>query len=278
MKAVTLFLSISILALNVYSQTGPHFKKVVWIVFENENYTQVLNQEDFAKFAALGVSFSQMMSETHPSQGNYVAMIAGSTLGVKDDKNVDLTSNHIGDLLESNNKDWHVYAEGYPENCFIQARAGDYVRKHNPFLSFTNVSRNPQRCAKITNEKNFFSDFKNNLLAEFTMYIPNMKNDGHDTSIDFAGMWLTKNFGDLLSEPEALKDTLFVISFDESDSRAKNNQIYTVFVGKNIVKGSVNKQLLNHYAILKMIEDEFNLANLGRYDATAPKIENIWSN
>ena len=273
-----LFTIINIFTLNLYSQNSAHFKKVVWVVFENENYSSVSNQADFSKFASYGVSFLQMAAVAHPSQPNYIAMIAGSTLGVVNDKNVDLGTSHIGDLLEKNKMDWRVYAEAYPENCFTAPRAGLYVRKHVPFLSFTNVTGNPKRCAKIVNEKTFFSDLNNDLLPEFTMYIPDMKNDGHDTDINYAGMWLTRKFGDILNHPEALKDTLFIITFDESGMKESLNQIYTVLIGSNILKGTENKQTLNHYALLKLIEDEFNLGNLGRFDVSAPVIENIWKN
>lgn len=279
MKSVILFVVATVISLNVYSsQNQTHFKKVVWITFENENFDPVMNQTDFAQYAGQGVLLSQLMAETHPSQPNYISMIAGSALGVPDDKNIDLSANHIGDLLENKNLDWRVYAESYPENCFAQPRAGDFVRKHVPFLSFVNVTRNPQRCAKIRNEKNFQSDFRNDTLPAFTMYVPNMKNDGHDTSVDFAGKWLTKNFGYILNHPENLKDYLFVITFDESGSKSGSNKVYTVLIGNNIIKGSNNTQPLSHIALLKMIEDEFGLGNLGRYDVSAPVVENIWKN
>lgn len=278
MKSFIVFILLNFLTLNLYSRNVSHFRKVVWIIFENENFDPVFKQADFAKLAGAGVLFTQMTAESHPSQPNYVAMIAGSSLGVSNDKNVELSSTHLGDLLEKSNKDWRVYAEGYPGNCFQSPGSGSYVRKHIPFLSFSNVIRNPARCAKIMNEKKFFSDLDGDLLPEYTMYVPDLKNDGHDTGIDYAGMWLTKKFGDILSRPEALKDTLFVITFDESDLQSKANQIYTVLIGKNIIKGSINRQRINHYSLLKMIEDELQLGNLGRYDASAPAIENIWNN
>ena len=267
-----------LLSLNAHSQAQAHFKKVVYIVFENEDFVPVSKQRDFAKYSALGASFSLMMGETHPSQGNYIAMVAGSTLGVMTDKNYNLNQTHLGDLLEAKGMDWKVYAEGYPGNCYTGEVSGNYARKHLPFLSFLNVTTNPERCGKITDAATFIEDFKNDKLPEFSMFIPDLINDGHDSTVDYAGKWLTRTLGPILSEPDKMKDVLFVLTFDESDPKSRPNQIYTVFLGANVVKASVISQKVNHISILKMIEDEFGLGSMGRLDSTAAPIENIWNN
>ena len=251
------------------------FKKVVWIVFENTNYASALKQPDFLKLTQQGALLTNVQAETHPSQGNYVAMIAGSTLGVKNDAPVDLNSSHLGDLLEKAGLDWKVYAEDYPGNCFTDKVSGNYVRKHVPFLSFTNVTKNSARCRKIESTTNFVKDFKSGATPEFSMYIPNLKSDGHDTGVDYAGKWMSSHFGAVFSNLQAHQDTLFIVTFDESGGSSVN-QIFTVLIGANVVAGSVNKQTLSHAALLKLVEDQFNLGNLGRNDSTAPAITGIW--
>ena len=152
MKALLalLFLT-SCISIQVPAQSNSHFKKVVYIVFENEDYAPVLSQPDFARYSALGASFTQFLAEAHPSQGNYIAMIAGSTLGVLNDRNYDLDKPHLGDQLEARGMDWKNYVEGYPGNCFTGPTQGTFARKHAPFLSFITVTNNPDRCAKIVN-------------------------------------------------------------------------------------------------------------------------------
>jgi len=122
-----------------------------------------------------GALFTNFKAATHPSQGNYVAMISGSTFGILSDKNIDLNERHIGDLLEESHRDWKIYAEGYPGHCYTEKTSGNYARKHVPFLSFTNVTANPSRCAKIVEGQLFFSDFESGNLKDFSMYIPNLK-------------------------------------------------------------------------------------------------------
>lgn len=264
------------LTINSYaaSDIGSRFKKVVWLIFENESYTPVMIQQDFVKVAKAGALFTKMRAEGRPSQPNYIAMVAGSTLGVNGNQNYDLNHTHVGDLLEKAGLDWRVYAEDFPGNCFTGATSGNYARKHNPFMSFLNVTKNPARCAKIESTARFFQDYANDTLPAFTMFIPNMKNSGHDSGFDYAGKWMASKFGSIFSNPAAMDDTLFIVTFDESGYPA--SEIYTVLLGSQVVPGSKNSQKLNHISLLKMIEDEFKIGNLGREDAQAQEITGIW--
>ncbi|MGZ3724367.1 MAG: alkaline phosphatase family protein [Pseudobdellovibrio sp.] len=279
MKRVLGLLTIFVLLGHVSAakaQTFQHFKKVVWLVFENENYDNAMKQPDFARVAKLGAYFSNYTAETHPSQGNYITMIAGSSFGVVSDKNVDLNATHVGDLLEKANLDWRVYAENFPGNCYTGAQSGNYVRKHVPFLSFTNVSRDQARCAKIKTNATFNDDLANGKLAEFNMYIPNIKNDGHDTGLDVAGKWLTAQFGNIFSNPALTKDVLFIVTFDEDDHN-ENNHIYTALIGGQVKQGAQIDSPVGHPALLKMIEDEYGIGTLGREDSKAPPIQGLWN-
>lgn len=279
MKKLLLVSAFSLISFSIQANSfagTEHFKKVVWIVFENTNYAKALAQPDFSKITKNAVLFTNLSAEVHPSQGNYIAMIAGSKLGVNNDNVVDLKETHVGDLLEKANLKWKVYAENYPGNCFVGKSSGSYYRKHVPFMSFANVTQNSARCLNIENETNFFPDFQKGTLPEFSMYIPNIKNDGHDTNVDFAGKWLSSKFGSILNNPANLGDVLFLITFDESGLLSPTNQIFTILVGSKIKAGTQNSQALNHPALLKMIEDEFGIGNLGRDDAKAPLINGLW--
>ncbi len=261
---------------NAYALSGPHFKKVVVIVFENTNYNDAIKNPIFKNLAANGALFTNFLAETHPSQGNYISMIAGSTMNVKNDENIDLDGKHLGDLLEEHNLTFKAYAENYPGNCFTGKSAGRYARKHVPFLSFKNVSTNSSRCLNIEKAQNFFSDFKNDSLPNFSIFVPDLIDDGHDSSLAVAGVWLQSTFGALLSDPSKLGDTLFILTFDEATKHPTRNQIYTAVIGKNVIKGALIPQEANHISLLKMIEDEFQLGNLGREDAKALPINGLF--
>jgi len=254
----------------------PRFKKVMIVVLENTDYEDALNQPYLSKLASEGASFSQFTAETHPSQPNYIAMISGDTQGVRGDGNANVSGKHIGDLLEAAGKSWKVYAEDYPGQCFQGSRANDYARKHVPFISFTNVSSNPASCARIVNSSQLDLDIAAGALPDFSFYVPNLKNDGHDTGASFADSWLSTNFKSRLVDPKFSKDLLFITTFDESDNFFGSNQIYTSFYGDSVIPGSKISDATNHYSILRLIEETLGLGSLGQADASASVIHGIW--
>lgn len=252
-----------------------NFNKVLVIVLENAEYDKALKQPYLKNLTKEGALLTNFKAATHPSQGNYISMIAGSTFNITNDKNVDLVEKHIGDLLEEVGKDWKVYAEDYPGNCFLGLKAGLYARKHVPFLSFVNVQKNPKRCEKIVEGKNFFNDFNANKLKDFSMYIPNLNNDGHDTGVANADKWLKNNFDSILHSPHFPKDLLVVVTFDEGTTL--NNQIFTLLFGSKVTAGSKSNRANNFYTLLRTYEDGLGLGSLNKNDIGAQLIDDVWN-
>lgn len=249
-------------------------KHVVIIVFENTPEEQVIQQPFFKHLASQGAMLTQSYGVIHPSQPNYLALIGGDTFKASDD-NITVHAKHLGNLLTAVGKDWRAYAEGYPGHCFLGAKRDAYYRKHLPFLSFNNVSSNPKECAKVLSSATFKEEIKNNNLTEFTFYTPDINNDGHDTNIAYADQYFAQHFGDILSDPKILADTLFIITFDEDDYKGSNG-VYTVFLGAGVKAGSETATRYDHYSVLKTIEAIFGLKSLGRQDEKAKVIEGIW--
>ena len=255
---------------------GNNFNKVLIVVFENTDFNNAIKQPYFSSLAKEGSLSLNYHAATHPSQGNYIALVAGSILGVSDDRNVNLDARHIGDLLEDSGKSWKAYAEGYPGNCFLGSTSGRYARKHVPFLSFINVQQNPSRCARVQDEKAFLKDFNQGTLPNFSLYVPDLDNDGHDTGVAFGDKWLKKNFDPILHSEKMPKDLLVIITFDEG-SRSSDNRIYTLFWGANVKKGFTTNLPYNHYTTLRTIEEEFSLGSLGQNDLKALPMKDIFN-
>jgi len=251
----------------------PPFKKVVLVLFENEDIGEPLSQPFFSKLAKEGALLTNYRAIAHPSQPNYIALTSGDTQGVEDDRNHDLDVRHLGNLLEEKGKTWKSYAENYPGGCFSGAKNGLYMRKHAPFISYTNVATT-QRCANIVEASQFEKDVKNNSLPNFSFYTPNMDDDVHDTNIAFGEAWFKKKFEPLLKLP-GFKDVLLIVTFDENDGRDLN-VVYTVLYGRGIKPGTVSRQLYTHYSLLHTIETGFALGDLGKKDAHASVISDVW--
>ncbi len=72
---VTLALLLS-LQTQAASPNGSHFKKVLFIIFENTDYAAALKQPYFQQLTTQGALLQNMTGMVHPSQGNYISLLA----------------------------------------------------------------------------------------------------------------------------------------------------------------------------------------------------------
>ena len=93
---------------------------------------------NFAWIATQGITLTNYLAITHPSQPNYVAAVGGSTHGIDSDDFTRISSSTktIVDLLEAKGVSWSEYEEDSPysgfEGSYVNQKTGanDYVRKH----------------------------------------------------------------------------------------------------------------------------------------------------
>ena len=273
-SAFSVFALLGLLFPLTAAASSASFKKVFIVVLENTNSTTAHSQPFLRQLARDGADLTGFVAESHPSQGNYIALTSGSLNGVRSDWNVDLDVQNIADLLEAKGKSWKAYAEQYPGNCFQGSSDGDYVRKHMPFISYVNIQQRPERCAKLVNATQLDSDLAAGQLPDYSFYVPDIKNDGHDTGAAYADNFMRQRFGALLHDSRFMKDMLFIVTFDESAGGP--NGIYTTFYGDSVQPGSAFSAPSSHYSILRMIEDAWQLGSLNQLDAQASVITGIW--
>jgi phospholipase C len=250
-------------------------KHVVIITLENGSPIEASKQPFLRDLMRRGASMANYYGVTHPSQPNYIAMVSGNTYNVHGDWNADLLGKTIADLLEAQGKTWKVYAEDYPSPCFLGESHGIYVRKHVPFLSFVNVQTDPSRCSKIVPATEFSLDQAQNQLPHYSFYVPNLENDGHNTGLAYTSRWLKNTFEPYFANEQLMKETLFIVTFDEDDW-FHGNRIYTVFLGAGVKPGYTSNVRYDHYNMLKTVEEIFKLGNLAQHDLFAEPIWDIW--
>lgn len=267
-------LSLTPLESKAVPANGKYFDRAIFVLFENTNYKDTYNQPFFKSLAATGANLTNFIAETHPSQANYIALAAGTLGGVKGDGRYDLNLTNIVDLLEQHGISWKVYAEGYPGGCYTGMNKGGYFRKHNPFISFKNIQSNPARCAKIVSGTEFEKDKAAGSLPSYVFYVPDIRNDGHDTGVAYADRWYKGKFGPIVADSVFMKNTVLISTFDESGASAKNI-IYSAINGPDVKPGDYSS-LVNHYSLLRLVEDNWALGTLGRLDETAPAFPQIW--
>ena len=256
-----------------FAESPRPLHKVVLVLFENTTYEKSKDAPAFRAVAQAGAILTNYQGITNPSQPNYIALMAGDTMGVYGDGNSDLNASSLADLIEAKGLHWAVYAEAYPGNCFLGKTSGTYARKHNPLISFVNIQNSASRCERITDEKGFARDLSAGRLPEFTHYVPDMNNTGHDTGISGADHFLATTLFPLMQSEEGKKVT-WILTFDEG--HIFNNHILTLVYGDQVKVGAECTDRYNHYSLLRTIEDGFGLGTLGRNDATAIPFSGIW--
>jgi hypothetical protein len=145
-----------------------------------------------------------------------------------------------------------------------------YVRKHNPTIIYDSVASVPSRLAKHRNFNDFAADVNASALPQWLFVTPNMVDDGHDTSIDYAASWLQYWLVPLLSNSNFNDNgTLVVLTFDENESYTENNCVLTLLLGGAIpesARGTTDSTYYTHYSLLSTVEANWGLGSLGRGD------------
>lgn len=175
---------------------------------------------NLAWLASQGITLTNYHAITHPSQPNYIASVGGQTHWVIWDlfSRISSSARTIVDLLEAKGISWSEYEEDMPysgfEGDYVNQvnGANDYVRKHNPLMSYDSVTSDLDRLAKIKNHTMFYNDLEANMLPQWMFITPNMTSDGHDTSVTQAGEWARGFLEPLLSNPNFLSRTLVLLS------------------------------------------------------------------
>jgi hypothetical protein len=265
------------------SAPAHHFEHVLIVVLENQNFAQAAQDPDLKLLAQQGTSFEDFHGLFHPSYANYLSMVSGALIQTPQDRQITVNQPTIGDRLEEQGKRWKNYAEDYPGHrgdCFLDSGRGKYARKHVPFLSFARVQK--ERCDNVVSATELMADLKAGSLPEYAYYSPNLDNDGHDPVLDPAtglkkgAAGLKRVLDPILADPALRKGLLVVVTYDESQGSSRDNHIYTVFLGDMVKPRNTNHDVLNHFNVLRTIEDNFGLKPLADGDGKARPITDVW--
>jgi phosphatidylinositol-3-phosphatase len=250
--------------------TPPRYDHIVIVIEENHDGSAVMADPWFAGLGRQGAVMTDFHGITHPSQPNYFALFSGSTQGVTDDGDHDLSAPNLALSLRGAGLGFAGYCEDLPAVGSRISRAGSYVRKHNPVASFTNVPAVMNRP---------FSDFPADyaLLPTVSLVVPNMQHDMHDGSVREAGAWLEANIAAYGSWALS-HNSLLVVTFDESSARSNpvTTPIAAILVGARILAGATSSEPANIYSLLRLVLEIYGLVPLGNA-ATATRINGLWT-
>jgi hypothetical protein len=253
------------------SSSVPRPDHIVVVIFENKHRSSVIGGSHapyLNNLASQGASMKRSYGITHPSQPNYLALFSGSTHGVRSNacpQNLGKADN-LGHQLRKSGRSFIGYAESLPKTGFRGCGSGRYLRKHNPWVNFATL---PARTNQPFTE--FPRDYRK--LPTVAFVSPNMCHDMHDCSIRTGDRWLKKHFSRYARwAPD--NNSLLIVTFDENAGGSAHS-IPTIIVGANVRPG-VYTERLDHYGLLRTIEDVYGLPALGRAKSASP-LSTIWT-
>ncbi|KAJ5261260.1 Phosphoesterase [Penicillium angulare] len=258
---------------------GLAFNRFAQIWIENTDYQTAADDVNFAKLAKEGILLTNYFALTHPSEPNYAASAAGDTFGMDNDDFHQLPANisTIADILDTKRISWGQYQEdlpyaGYQGYRYPESGANEYVRKHDPLILFDSVTNDAVRPRQIKNFTTFYEDLKHESIPQYMFITPNMTNDAHDSDITVAGDFIERFVPPLLRNEYFSKDTLMLVTFDESGNYTVPNRVYSFLVGGAVpehLKGTKDDTFYTHYSIIASLSANWGLPSLGRWDCGA---------
>jgi hypothetical protein len=240
------------------------FSHVYVIVMENKGYESIVGNSDAPYINSLIATYglaTNYSGVAHPSEPNYLALFSGSTQGIADDGTHDFIGQNLADQLEAQGKTWKVFAQNVPPNCYTGATAtdgedgsGTYARKHEPAISFTDISSSQARCGNITDFTHF-----DPAAADFEFIAPNLCNDMHDCSVATGDTFLRNFVPTILNSPAWQEGGVLFITWDEGEGVLNGNHVPTLVISQAVPKGFQSNVAHDHYSLLRTIEDAWNL-------------------
>jgi phospholipase C len=248
---------------------------IVVIVFENKEERQVIANGAAPTFTAMARSYVQLTrytAVTHPSLPNYLALVSGSTHGIRSDCTACVVSApSLADTIEQAGRSWRAYAEGLPRPGYTGARAGRYAKKHVPFLYFRDVVSSPARRTQVVPLPQLAADLESGSLPDFALIVPDLCHSMHDCPVLTGDRWLRTILPPLLQLP----DTVVFVTFDEGARGLGSNHVAALALGSAVRPATRSVQKTGHYGLLRTIEAAWGLPLLG-HSASAKPIAGIW--
>ena len=239
---------------------------------ENHSYSQIIGSGSAPYINSLrsqGANFTNSHAVSHPSEPNYLALFAGTTEGLSSDSCPHTWGDpNLGSGLLASGQTFLGYSESMPYDGYTGCSNGDYARKHNPWVDFTNLPASVNLTFAM-----FPSDYST--LPTVSFVAPDLCSDMHDCGVATGDAWLQSRI-DPYVQWAATHNSLLILTFDEDGTNTSTNQIATLFVGPMVAPGDYAEHI-DHYGVLRTLEDLYGVPLTGNA-AGASAIADVWQN
>lgn len=247
---------------------SPHWQGSVFtIVMENHSRRDILGNKDAPFINSLAsqnaVAAGYTDSLVHPSEPNYLWMVAGQNFGVRDDNapidhHLD-TRSHLADQLEMQHLSWRAYMESMGEPCGLTSRY-PYEPKHNPFVYFDDINgwdgkqfqASPRCNEHVVDYSELDRDLAAGTLPRYVFITPNMVSDMHDGSIAQGDAWLAREVPKILGSDAFNRGGVLFLTWDEGSKNADDPPM--IVISPHARRGLVSQTAFTASSYVKTVQ------------------------
>jgi phospholipase C len=266
---------------------------VFTIVMENHSASAILGNaqapyiNQLAKANAVAAGYHD--SYVHPSEPNYLWMVAGQNFGILNDadpsagQTINATA-HLADQIETAGLTWKSYQESMGAPCGLQSH-GLYAAKHDPFAYFSDINgwngttfAPSTRCeAHIVDYSQLDADIAAGTLPNYVFITPNMIDDMHDGTVAQGDAWLSREIPKILATPAYQNGGVLFLLWDEGSSQADDPPF--IAISPNAKPGFVSQTDYDTSSYLKTVQTIMGVQPLpcGTAAATVPTMSDLFT-
>jgi len=247
---------------------------VFTIVMENKSRSEILGEggPPFIKAIAhrYAIAGGYHDAFVHPSEANYLWMVAGENFGVLDDgdpiaHHLDSTS-HLADQLDRAGLSWKAYEEGMGAPCGLTSH-GRYAAKHDPFVYFNDVNgwdgtafHASGRCTEhVVDYRQLDVDLAHNTVPRYVFITPNLDHDMHDGSIAQGDVWLAHELPKILASDAFTRGGAIFLLWDEGGGTPAMDDPPFVMISPRARRGFVSHADYDTSSYLKTVQTVLGL-------------------
>jgi hypothetical protein len=249
-------------------------RKVAVLVLENHGYGQIVGSPQAPYLNALArrsVLFTNYQAVTHPSLPNYLALVGGSTFGVRhDSQHARIAAPNLISQLDAHHIGWGAYFQSLPRRGYLggitrhlHRRGLRYVRPYDPFVYFSAFRHSTADRRRLDSFRALSTALDRRALPAFSWIAPDLRHDGHSTGLRGSDRYLSRLVPRIV---RALgPNGVLYLTWDENslhNASAGGGHVPLIATG-----GAADHRLLvtkaaNHLTLLHTIERTFGLPPL----------------
>jgi len=255
------------------SRSPATWDHVVWIVFENKSYSQIIDAPAAPYLSGLAAKCglaTDYHALAHPSLPNYIAMTSGGTQEITDDAGPAAHRLAVPSIFSQLGAGgWTALQESMPSNCYAD-NSGLYAARHNPPLYYPDVAGD---CLVQDVPLGAVRE----LSARFTFVTPDLCHDMHSSpcaattkaEVAAGDAWLAGFLPTVFATEEYRSgSTAVFITWDEDDFTDAQH-IPTLVVAPSVTAGTTDATRFDHYSLLRTTEEMLGIDDFLGNAATA---------